>query len=165
MNNPFDNIEDMSLDGGSRSSRWKNLRGYLKQLGQIVDENSDRLATIETKAARIREDNLRIAKVIQALSDLANEEVQREVSLTLNDTDFDVVVDNDTPAYSQPHTISEAEERTDAFTIEEFLKMIDGAPGIGEKRINAISEYLGVDPRSEYQPSLDFEDKEGEIHG
>lgn len=159
MDNLFENI---SLDGGSRSSRWKNLRSHLKQLIQIADENSDRLASIEAEAAQIRENNLKLTEAIQTLSDLANEEVQREVSLTLNDTDFDVVVD--APVQPQSQVSSEMETRTNAFTIEEFLKKIDGVPGIGEKRINAISEYLDADTRSGYQPSLNLEDIEGEIH-
>ena len=98
----LEGIEDMSIDGGSRYARWKNLRGHLKQIVRLADENSDRLAALEEEAAEIREVNLRLTEAIQVLGDLANEEVQREISLTLNDTDYEVVIDAAPDVLTQP---------------------------------------------------------------
>ena len=96
----LENTQSISIDGDSRSARWKSLRGHLKQLVQVVDENNDRIAALKEEASQIRERNLKLAEAIQILSDLANEEVQREISLTLNDTDYDIVMD--TPAAAPP---------------------------------------------------------------
>lgn len=97
MEYALDDIQNISIDGASRSSRWKALRGYLKQIIKIADENSDRLSSLENEASRLRESNLKLTEAVQVLSDLANEEVQREISLTLNDTDYDIVMDTPEP--------------------------------------------------------------------
>lgn len=173
MEYALDDIQNISIDGASRSSRWKALRGYLKQIIEIADENSDRLSSLESETSKLRESNLKLTEVIQVLSDLANEEVQREVSLTLNDTDYDIVID--TPegiistsgsaaqpcntALSSPENV----ERQDVYTIDEFVEMLKGAPRMGEKTLKQVAEYLNVNCGYASQPSLDLGIENGEI--
>lgn len=159
MDTALDNIQDMSIDGGSRSARWKNLRQYLKDFIKIADENSDKLAFLEAEASRIRESNLKLTEAIQVLSDLVNEEVQREISLTLNDTDFDIVAD-------EPAVLNVAsdfdEAKEDTYTVDEFIEMLRGVKGIGEKKLQAISSHLNRIQDNTAQPSLNFEIESGE---
>lgn len=88
-----ENTDEISIDGGTRASRWENLRKYLIQVIKVADENSDKLADLGSEAEDIRNANLKLTDVVQALSDLANQEHQREISLILNDTDEGVVKD------------------------------------------------------------------------
>lgn len=137
----LEGIEGMSIDGGSRSARWKNLRGHLKQIVRLADENSDRLAALEEEAAEIREVNLRLTEAIQVLGDLANEEVQREVSLTLNDTDYEVVIDAAPDVLTQPGSeeSTPAEEFFDSVDLREELKRL---PRIGNKTAEEIAAHI-----------------------
>ena len=137
----LEGIEDMSIDGGSRSARWKNLRGHLKQIVRLADENSDRLAALEEEAAEIREVNLRLTEAIQDLGDLANEEVQREISLTLNDTDYEVVIDAAPDVLTQPGSEESAPagEFFDSVDLREELKRL---PRIGNKTAEEIAAHI-----------------------
>lgn len=157
MDDFFENIDAISIDGKSRSARWKNLRGHLKQLTRLADENSDRMAALESEIAQVKAVNLKLTEVIQALSDLANEEVQREISLTLNDTDFEIVVDRP----SQESTVTSKEIELDAYTVPEFLEMVKGTPGIGAKKLQDISNHLEGMIHGAVQPALDFGSKNG----
>ena len=157
MDDFFENIDAISIDGKSRSARWKNLRGHLKQLIRLADENSDRMAALESEIAQVKAVNLKLTEVIQALSDLANEEVQREISLTLNDTDFEIVVDRP----SQESTVTSKEIELDAYTVPEFLEMVKGTPGIGAKKLQDISNHLEGMIHGAVQPALDFGSKNG----
>lgn len=157
MDKILEDIQNIGLEGDSRSARWKSLRKHLKQLIRVADENSDKLASLEAEVARIRESNLQLTEVIQILGNLANEEVQREISLTLNYTDFDIVVD--VPA--QDDACSAENAKSDAYTVSEFLEMVKGTPGIGAKKLQDISNHLGEMTRTAVQSSLDFGDGEG----
>lgn len=157
MDDFLENIDAISIDGKSRSARWKNLRGHLKQLARLADENSDRMAALESEIAQVRAVNLKLAEVTQILSDLANEEVQREISLTLNDTDFEIVVDRP----NQESVATSEEVEPDAYTIPEFLEMVKGTPGIGAKKLQDISDHLEGMINGAVQPALDFGGKNG----
>lgn len=173
MEYALDDIQNISIDGASRSSRWKALRGYLKQIIKIADENSDRLSSLENEASRLRESNLKLTEAVQVLSDLANEEVQREISLTLNDTDYDIVIDTPepTPSFSDAAASPcnsappspEIVERKDAYTVDEFVEMLKGAPRMGEKTLKQVADYLNANCGHSSQPSFDFEIEDGEI--
>ena len=158
MDDFLENIDAISIDGKSRSARWKSLRGHLKQLIRLADENSDRMAALESEVTQVRAVNLKLTEAIQALGDLANEEVQREISLTLNDTDFEIVVDR--PNQESAATVEEAE--TNAYTIPEFLEMVKGTPGIGAKKLQDISSHLEGMVHGAVQPAFDFGDENGE---
>lgn len=162
----LENTQSISIDGDSRSARWKSLRGHLKQLVQVVDENNDRIAALKEEVSQIRERNLKLAEAIQILSDLANEEVQREISLTLNDTDYDIVMD--TPAAAPVITANpspEITEKADTYTVDEFMEMLKGAPGMGAKTLQKVSAYLSQSSGHASQPSLGFDIEGGEIDG
>lgn len=141
MDDFLENIDSVSIDGKSRSARWKNLRGHLKQVIRLADENSDRLGALETELAQIREANLKLTEVVQVLSDLANEEVQREISLTLNDTEYDIVVD----VAPEPQRMLESEV---AVTVDETLSLVDlqkglrKLPRVGGKTAEEIAAYV-----------------------
>lgn len=92
MDSFLDNVDSISFEGNSRSARWDSLRNHLKHLIQITKDNNDKLARLEKEVAQIREVNLKVAEAIETLSNLANEEVQREISLTLNDTDGGIAI-------------------------------------------------------------------------
>lgn len=174
MEYALDDIQNISIDGASRSSRWKALRGYLKQIIKIADENSDRLSSLENEASKLRESNLKLTEAVQVLSDLANEEVQREISLTLNDTDYDIVIDTPestfpfsdaaTPPCNSAPPSPEIAEREDAYTVDEFVEMLKGAPRMGEKTLKLVADYLNVNCGYASQPSFDFEAEDGETH-
>lgn len=138
MDNALPEIQEIAIGGGSRSARWKCLRKHLQQIVRSADEGSDKLAALEGEMAQVRQANLQLAEYVQTLADLANEEVQREISLTLNDVDYDIVVDAPMQIAAP---LAEADEQC-SYTIPEFLEMIKGAPGIGAKKLQAISEYL-----------------------
>lgn len=139
MDNAYTDDMHVSFNSESRSGRWGDLRTYLKQLVLTLDENSDRLAHLQSEIESIRADNLRIAEVVQGLSDAANEEVQREVSLTLNDDDSDVVID------VAPEEMEEPEISTDdeaLLSVEDFINELKKLPGIGAKSSETIANYI-----------------------
>jgi hypothetical protein len=84
---------DINLEGNSPAERWGKLRQHLKQLTEDIAANNKKLDVLEKVASDLRDSNSRNISTLQALSDLANEEKQREISLTLNVIDDDVVVD------------------------------------------------------------------------
>ena len=88
-----ENTDEISIDGGTRASRWEKLREYLKLVVKVADENSDKLAVMGSEAEDVRNANLKLTDVIQTLIDLAGVECQREKSLELNDVGDGVVVD------------------------------------------------------------------------
>lgn len=161
MENTLPEIQDIAIDGGSRSARWKSLRKHLRQIVRTADESSDKLAALETEIVQIREANFRLSEYVQTLADLANEEVQREISLTLNDVDCDIVVD----APVQDEVLSAEDGNQRSYAIPEFLQMVKGAPGIGEKKLQAIAEYLEGKESAPVQPALLFDCGEGDRHG
>lgn len=161
MENTLPEIQDIAIDGGSRSARWKSLRNHLRQIAVATDDSSDKLAALETEIVQMRETNLRLSQYVKILADLANEEVQREISLTLNDLDYDIVVD--APAQDEVLSVEDGSKRS--YTIPEFLEMVKGAPGIGKKKLQAISEYLEGKEIAPVQSALLFDCDEGDQHG
>lgn len=155
------NTQDISIDGGSRAARWKNLRDYLEKTIAACDEGNDGLAKTEAEIKNIRKSYLKLAEIIQTLSDLANEEIQREISLTLNDTDYDVVID--TPVFASESPVNE--ERTEAYTKGEFIEALKSVPGIGQKRLADISNHLDLALCGATQSALNLEIENGELHG
>lgn len=141
MDDFLENIDSLSIDGKSRSARWKNLRGHLKQVTRLADENSDRLAGLEAEIAQIRDVNLKLTETIQILSDLANEEVQREISLTLNDTDYDIVVDvaPDLPTILESETTNVTHG---AFSLADLQGELKKLPRVGGKTAEEIAAYI-----------------------
>ena len=139
MDNAYTDEMHVSFSSESRSGRWSDLRTYLKQLILTLDENSDRLAHLQSEMEAIRADNLRIAEMVQGLSDAANEEVQREISLTLNDDDSDVVID------VAPDEMEDPEAPTDdeiLLSVEDFISELKKLPGIGAKSSETIANYI-----------------------
>lgn len=141
MDDFLENIGSISIDGKSRSARWKNLRGHLKQVIRLADENSDRLASLEVEAVQIREVNLKLTEVIQTLSDLANEEVQREISRTLNDTGYDVVIDvaPEPPVALGPGA---ADATQGSFSSVDLKKELKKLPRVGGKTAEEIAAFV-----------------------
>lgn len=86
-------VDTIVFDGASRSSKWKSLRKYLKLTLAALESNAARISFLEKEIQLIAEENNKLTTITTILSDLANEEAQREISLTLNDTDFDIVID------------------------------------------------------------------------
>ncbi len=158
MDNAFDNIPDIIIDSDSRL-RWKSLRKYLNEFIKIADTNSDRLAALKEELSSLREKNLKLTEAIQDLSELAHQECLREESLTLNDDDYDIVVDVQDEVVESPEPGSEA-----SYTIGEFLKIVGQVPGIGPKKQEAIAAYF-----EEYEHSaqsvLDFGTEAGDTRG
>lgn len=173
MDFSLDDIQNISIDGASRSSRWKALRGYLKEIIKAADENSDRLSLLESDVSKLRESNLKLTEAIQVLSDLANEEVQREISLTLNDTNYDIVIDTPEPDVLPLDSVAlpcnsflsspEIDKREDTYTVDEFIGMLRGAPRMGEKTLQQVADYLNANHGYASQPSFDFGIMDGEI--
>ena len=134
-------LDDMqvSFDSASRSGRWGDLRSYLKELMQTLDENSDRLARLQSETEEIRFTNLKVAEVIQGLCDAANEEVQREVSLMLNDDDSDVIIDT-APEEEPEEEISYEDEPI--LSEEDFINELRKLPGVGAKSSVTIATHI-----------------------
>ena len=100
------------------------------------------------------------------MSDLANEEVQREISLTLNDMDYDIVVDTPTTK----HVISddssgEIIESTDACIVDKIAEVSKDIPDLDEKTPQGDIACLAQERESVSQTSLDFDGKDGKIDG
>lgn len=87
------NLDELVIEGDSAASRWKSMKTLLRQVALEINSNDERIRNLADEASGLLEYNERLSKVVNLLSDLANEEVQREISLTLNDTDSDVIVD------------------------------------------------------------------------
>ena len=138
MDNMFTSDMQVSFDSASRSGRWGDLRAYLKQLIHILDENSDRLANLQSEVEEVRADNLKIAEAIQGLCDAANEEVQREISLTLNDDDSDVVVD----VAPEEEDIEAPYEDEPILSEEDFINELRKLPGVGAKSSVTIATHI-----------------------
>ena len=139
MNDAFQNDIQVSFDSSSRSGRWEDMRTYLKQLIQTLDANSDRLAYLQSEIEDLREANLKTTETIQALCDAANEEVQREVSLTLNDDASDVVVDIAPEEQTSSETPSTEEP---AISEEDFIHELMKLPGVGAKSSLTIANHI-----------------------
>ena len=135
---PFE-TQPVIFESSSRSGRWGDLRAYLKQLIQILDENSDRLAHLQSEVDEIRAVNLKITETVQELSDAANEEIQREVSLTLNDDNSDVVID--TAPEEQPGQEVPVDE-DEILSEEDFINELKKLPGIGSKSSIVIATHI-----------------------
>lgn len=156
MSDLLENIQNISIEGDSRSARWKSLRGHLKQLVKIIDENNDTLVELKTEVSRIQEFNLKLTEVVQKLSDLTNEEVQREISLTLNDMDYDIVIDtptSDIPAIQQHESV----EKENALAIDESVEIPSEAPDEDAKASQEVSVSASQKHECVFQPSLNFE--------
>ncbi|WP_144299279.1 hypothetical protein [Berryella intestinalis] len=138
MGSHLNGISDISLDGYSRSVRWKKLKGYLREMARTDDFIGDRLASLREEVEQIREDNLKLSEMLQTLSDLSGEEEQREISLTLNDTGYEVVVD--TAMNPSPLSLVEAKVGmgVSCNLVEELKKL----PGIGDTTAKRIVEYF-----------------------
>lgn len=150
MDNLSFDVESARFDNASRHERWNALRSHLKQLVRIADENSDRLALLEQEVKEARNHNLQLTEWLQVLCDLTNGEVQREVSLTLNDTDFNVVVDTDEDDAKpqkqlEPHASDLSEAR--------FLAELKKFPGVGDKSAQSIADYIA---KAHDETVLDF---------
>lgn len=161
MDNSFLDIQNLRIDGESRAARWKSLRMLLRRLAQEAHENNETLALLEREIIQLQEANLRIAEALQTLGDLANEEIQREISLTLNDTNFEIVVDAPSPESER-----EAPCKTeDQYTISEVLSLLADIRGIGPKKLDDIAAHLRASGRGISQSSLNFEYEGSENHG
>ncbi len=139
VNDEFLNIKEISFDSPNRSGRWADLRKYLKLATQSVDMRNDKLAEIQQEIESVRNDNLRLAEVLQMLCDAANEEVQRETSLMLNDMDYDVVIDEpQDPSFND----SSNNDIAHTMTLEDFIDQLKKLPGVGGARAETIGEYI-----------------------
>lgn len=139
MNEEFLVTTDVSFGSPTRSGRWADLRSYLKQAIQAVDTHSDKLAEIQQEIESVRNDNLRLAESLQALCDAANEEVQRETSLTLNDMDYDVVIDEPQDLeFDRPSQ----NDLSCNMTLEDFIDQLKMLPGVGEASAKKIGEHI-----------------------
>lgn len=75
---------------------WRKLREQLKQIVRDVTADDARLSELQEGIAALRRANADRLSALQGLSDAALEEQQRATSLTLNDTDDEVVLDKET---------------------------------------------------------------------
>ncbi len=76
---------------------WRKLREQLKQIVRDVTDDDARLSELQEGIAALRRANADRRSALQGLYDAALEEQQRATSLTLNDTDDEVVLDKETP--------------------------------------------------------------------
>lgn len=147
MNEQLEDVASITLEADSRSARWKKLKSYLRELKRKEDSVNAKLALLVEQAEQIQRDSLKLTEALQTLSDCANEEAQREISLTLNDMDFDIVVD----AQSQPtltHTAEADNEGVESYDLVNELKEL---PGIGDATAKKIAKHIQETGRSKSQ--------------
>jgi len=136
----------ITFSSASRQGRWHDLRTYLKQLIRALDENSDRLAQLQSEIDEIKEANGRTAELAQGLCDAANEEIQREASLKLNDDDSGLVIDMPPEDVSEPSLSHEDEP---SLSMEDFCEDLMKLPRVGKLISQAIQQYIeGAQPES-----------------
>lgn len=137
MDNSLENIDKISIEATSRAGRWKKTRAYLKEIAEALDASNEWLNRIRNELARIEDDNLKLAGAIRVLSDLANEEVQREKSLKLNDDSCGIVVD----APPQVPVAISVEESSSLFE-GDLLVELEKLPGIGSKTASGVEAFV-----------------------
>lgn len=133
----LENIDEISIDASSRAGRWKKARVYLKEVAEALDASNERLDRIRNELTRIEGDNLKLVGAIRALSDLANEEVQREKSLKLNDDNCGIVID----APPQVPVAISVEESSSLFE-GDLLVELEKLPGIGSKTASGVEAFV-----------------------
>lgn len=138
MNVQLEDIANITLEGDSRSTRWKKLKSHLRGLAQAQDAIGDKLASLKEETERVRDESLKLADALQTLSDLASEEVQREVSLTLNDDDYEIVAD--APSQVSLSDARETEKTSDRSY--DLIAELQKLPSIGSATARKIADHI-----------------------
>lgn len=133
----LENISDISIDAPSRATRWKNLRAHLRGVAKELDSHDVALLHLQSELSRIRDENQRLTEIVRELGELANEEVQREKSLKLNDVSYEIVVDEH--PQEPPFVLV---EKTIPLSDGDLLGELKKLPGIGAKTASGIAAYV-----------------------
>lgn len=118
-------FQDIDFEECSRAVRWRTVRDRLRQLADVVRGECGP-----------GEWSTEVSDAIEALALLANVETQREVSLTLNACEDDVVVD--LALQDSTGELVDCPIRSE----EDLLNELRRLPGVGEKLAVRIGGYL-----------------------